>query len=1513
MRDQVTFFLNGKQITIENPSPDLLLVDYLRSPEVGLTGAKKACGQGGCGSCSVILSKWDDVSKKPVHRAINSCLRPVCSLGGLAVTTIEGTGGPARPHSAHLSYGDSFARQPPSSDDGNPAQVDAKDQGRKAREEVQKKVEGQKAATTYEDESLDGLNPVAYHLAMYNGSQCGYCSSGFVMNMFALLVQNPKPSSQEIENLLDGNICRCTGYRSILTGMKRFAKDWTSECDKDRIVCVPEAAHESQIPLGRIAVSFPEGAKAGGQPVSANGETKFYSGRKQAWHAPESLGDVQKIFEDSKEKYVRLVLGNTSYGIYPEEFHAADVLVDLRLIPDLCGVQDHGDWIQVGSATTFVDLIQALSTHTTGRWGSLSYMARRTAGSIVRNAATLAGNTMLVLKHIRDGEPFPSDSLTALTAIDAKLDILTISTGETAPISVSDLIARVVAEPAEADDMLIIRYHLPFGKKGEVVLAQKTALREVNAHAIVNSTCRLDLDDSLTVQDVALVFGGIAPYPWRAKKTEEALRGQTLSLKTFPQWARILEQEAKSELGAWTQRRESLPSEGVPDEYRTNLAIAHLYKVIVNALPAGDVPENLRSAGITKWGSWGVSDGLQLWKSRSDRKPLSDPVIKLSGFYQTSGRLRYTQEMVVPSGTLNAAFVQSRRALHKFYFINPESGARISAQELNAYLIKNKPGFIRLITVDDIPQGGVKTQGIGGDQPLLAIERVEYVGQSIALAIAETERDAIALADYVSRNCLDYEKVDWAGERDASWNDPILTLEDAIDKQSIFPDTPKSASRMVHIWKMRRPQSLLDWTNAKRGDLDRETLKRDGDVGGIPCHVIETSQMTGGQSHFYMETQACVVELTSEDRLVVYPSSQSPAGIHSSVASALGLDHIDVEVSVPHVGGAFGGKMETARFVAVPAALAAHVLKRPIRLAMPREADSLMIGKRHPYFGQVQIAVDRGILRKEDEGRIRGYQSKLWGDGGAFYDCSFVVSDCMQLRSDNAYQIDNYETQIEVCRTNTAPNTAFRAFGFIQSNLIMENAIEDAANELEMEPDVLREKNLYDRGDVTPSGQPLPYCYLKEVWEYLKNPIVVMNDGKEEIKFVGLAEKKRLVNEFNGQNKWRKQGLCMLPLKYGAGYNLPSLEHASALVLIYAGDGTVVVHQGGVEMGQGLLTMIEQVASYVLNIPMDMIRAKRPMTNVVPDPVSTGASTGTSYNGEAVKQACQVLRSRLTEFCYEMQKENGEEWCKKKHIDFWNYPATGWNTENAEEKNGKVTTKLIWQYIVKLASSNRVNLSVQFKAKIRGGATPISSFIYKPAEEQRALPGLERAEGAIDPVSALCEFIDFTYSAACSVVELDVLTGEVKIISSDIVYDAGWSLNPAIDVGQVEGAFVQGIGYLLTENLVFQMNGDEEGRLNSTNTWRYKPPATSTIPLSMNVHLFPRDGVKIPENQNNLFSSKEVGEPPMVLANTVFFALKAAIRASRIERELLGPFRLDAPATVQEVRRACEVTIAHLT
>ncbi|MEM7643182.1 MAG: molybdopterin cofactor-binding domain-containing protein, partial [Pseudomonadota bacterium] len=785
-------------------------------------------------------------------------------------------------------------------------------------------------------------------------------------------------------------------------------------------------------------------------------------------------------------------------------------------------------------------------------------------------------------------------------------------------------------------------------------------------------------------------------------------------------------------------------------------------------------------------------------------------------------------------------------------------------------------------------------QGMGLDQPVFAdpAEPITYVGQTIALVCAETEVDAQDIADFVSAHCIGYRGVPQEHGKPDWWAKPILAIDDAVRVGSIFPDNPHRAPYMNHVWRVTRPGSRFDWADTARDPLDKTHQVTDGMVRGVPCRIASGTQATGGQIHFYMEPQATLVVPADKDGLVVHPSTQSPMEMHQSSAMILGSQYNKIDVRVPQVGGGFGGKTEQTRFVTAAAVLAAHKLKRPVRLALTREQDTAMIGKRHGYYGQYQVAIDAGEIRPEDKGLIHGFFNRMWGDGGAFYDCSFIVSNCIQTRADSAYNVRDFRNEIDVCRTNHAPSTAMRSFGDVQMKVILESAVDDAAFSVGMRAEEVREKNLYARGDVTPFGQALSFCYMREVWDYLKETS-------------DFERKAQDVETFNAKNRWRKRGIAMIPTKYGSGYNLAMLEQATALISIFQGDGSVVIHQGGVEMGQGLVTNIRQIAAYVLDIPMDMIEIKAPVTSVIPNPTSTGGSTGTAYNGEAVKQLCADMRARIQAFAQKMLHEKGPDWCTSKGIDYWNHPDTGWTTKVPAPGGGEV---MIWQNLIALAHSERIGLTATFTAKVKGGDVATPALEYKPFEDQPGIPGYtptEAAPGEFD------NFVGFTYSGACAVVEVDILTGETKVLSTDLVYDMGWSLNPAIDIGQVEGAFVQGLGYVLTEQLVFQPDGPEAGRLNTLNTWRYKPPATTTIPLELNTHLFPRSlAPHVPESPyEGVLSSKEVGEPPLVLAASVFLAVKTAVRESRVERGLPGLFRMDAPATVQEVRRAAEVAL----
>jgi xanthine dehydrogenase/oxidase len=353
--NEVSFFLNGKAVTIKEAAPDLMLIDYLRSPSVALPGPKKPCGQGGCGGCTVILSQWNEARNVSEHRAINSCLRPVCALGGLVITTVEGTGAVRKPDPAHLQHTLTASRAAaPFHAYASPMISDAIRSAKAKLESVRETVRAaaeiarllpdiiEKIPHPPSERSHKGMNPVAHRLALNNGSQCGYCSVGFVMNMSEFIINHPKATKKEIEAAFDGNLCRCTGYRTILTGMKTFASDWDEKDEQNRMPCRENESHAAQLPAG-IEIPFPAEAHSKARPVTIQGVD-------QKWLTPTTLAELASILHENRGQKIRLIHGNTSFGIYKEEYLETKLFVDIRLIPNLLRTDKrHGSEIVVAA------------------------------------------------------------------------------------------------------------------------------------------------------------------------------------------------------------------------------------------------------------------------------------------------------------------------------------------------------------------------------------------------------------------------------------------------------------------------------------------------------------------------------------------------------------------------------------------------------------------------------------------------------------------------------------------------------------------------------------------------------------------------------------------------------------------------------------------------------------------------------------------------------------------------------------------------------------------------------------------------------------------------------------------------------------------------------------------------------------------------------------------------------------------------------------------------------------
>lgn len=1406
----LVFYLNGKEVGIRGLDPDLLLIDYLRDPAVGLTGTKKSCGEGGCGACTVTLSWYSRSRSRVVHRAINACLRRMATLDGMAVTTVEGLA-----------------------------------------------VEGK-------------ISPIQYRLVEHNGTQCGFCTPGFVMTMHSCMVdKSPEApgTKREIEEFFQGNICRCTGYRPILDAMKTFASDW-SDSDQSMACLLPPGQDVSAYDAPQA--QFPEGL-LGRDPLPL----RFSNGRHH-WIRPVEMNELRRLWKAGLESgAVRLSSGGTTLRLLESKSAAATtVTLDISAIEDLHEARIGDDELILGAGLTYADVIEFLD----GAGTTLSQVralpihairraAERTAGRQVRSAASLGGNTILVARLATEHRRFASDMVAALAGMGAVVDVVSPTWDGPRETGLLEFLEAFRADPQLQQEALILRYRVPLGREDEHAATYRVARRSDDSAAIVNAGFRVRLDHRKRVTDARLVLGGIGLLPIRAGAAEQALVGHQWRSEIVASCIRALAADIRTSVqnpvGGW---------DGISDAYRWHLTEGLLFKFLVEVsarIGEGLVPPRVASAATPR--ERPVSNGTQIVPDFHEAEPLGMPYVKEEAFLQVTGEARYTQDLPLPPRGLEAAFVTSAQAFAQFDHILPHAPhSPVQPPELCTYLRRTFAGFIDYFTAASHPSLTMPAEDDASYDPLLANGLVTCFGQPIGLVVAESEGAAVEIAEFVGSQCVSYRAV--AG--DPALRPAVVSIDEARARSDgIMRDSPPYP---VHIRGVTRPGSTFAWMSADHG--------AEATVNGEHCVVIHGAMATGTQSHFYLETQGCLAVPGERSQMLVHSSTQWPAGVHEGVRATLGLASSAITVRVNRLGGGYGGKTTRTPFVASPVAYAAWRLNRPVRVALPRAVDFAMIGRRHPFYGEFHAAIATGRDDPATAGRLLGLATSFWADGGNSYDCSFNVLDCAQLQADGCYLIPNYRTTGEVCRTNTASNNAMRSYGMLQAFLIQEDALEAAAHAAGVRPERVRQLALHRKGDTTPAGQELDYCSLTRVWSRLER----QSEFKRRL---------RRVETFNKKNLWRKRGIAMMPLKYGMGFYASFLEQGGALVEVFQADGRVLIRHGGVEMGQGVMTKISQLAAVTLNLPLDLIRTDETDTHVIADPISTGGSTGTQLNGGAVREACRALRLRLERFCQGLRREHGEQWCRDQHINYWDHPE-GWATVSPDDGD----TKLVWQYIVDLAFSLRVNLSAQARFHVKGTPYP---------------HGLSFHEGV--PPEEVEQFDGFTFAAACSEVEIDVLTGETTVVRTDIVYDMGNCLNPAIDVGQIEGGFVLGLGHILTEEVVVEVEGEMKGVVTTLNTMDYKLPAASTIPLQLNVDLYPRRTGTNPHLRHDTsseppaLSSKGVGEPPLVLAASVYFAVKHAILAARRDRGHDEWFRMDTPATVERIREACLVEAEDLS
>jgi len=813
---------------------------------------------------------------------------------------------------------------------------------------------------------------------------------------------------------------------------------------------------------------------------------------------------------------------------------------------------------------------------------------------------------------------------------------------------------------------------------------------------------------------------------------------------------------------------------------------------------------------------------------------------------QIAGAAPYIDDLPELRGTLHAAPILSAVAHGKILGID-------SAAALNL------PGVRGVVLAADVP-GNPMLAAFAGDEPVFAIDSVQHVGQVIGLVVA----DSVQQARHAARQV----KVTIAALP------AVLNVRDALAAQSY----------------------VLPPVTLRRGDAAAALARAP--------HRLSATLEVGGQEHFYLEGQVAYAQPQEQNQWLIHSSTQHPGEVQHWVAHALGLDNHAVRVVCRRLGGGFGGKETQAGHLAVWAAVAAAKCQRPVKLRLDRDDDFMITGKRHPFSYDYAVGFD-------DSGRLCGLQLMMAAHCGFSADLSGPVADRAIFHADNAYYLQDVEITSYRCKLNTQSHTAFRGFGGPQGMIVTEAILGDIARYLGLDALSVRLQNLYSnervqvqerrqeersaavqalmkshglwlRSDGTLSSAGLPArLATDELSEAVPadvanapqpsqpaNSLASLSALRRNTTHYGMPvegnillplllqlelsaqyqQRLEAIYAWNSKHSTLQRGIAITPVKFGISFTATLFNQAGALVHVYL-DGSVQVNHGGTEMGQGLNTKVAQIVADELGVPLQRVLCSASDTSKIPNASATAASAGTDLNGRAAQYAAAQVRSNLAAFVAGLD---------------------GVGAAAVTFKGGQVITPKTsrsFDAVVQQAYANRIQLW--------------SDGFYRTPKihyDKTTLTGRP--------------FYYFAYGAACTEVVIDTLTGENKVLRVDILHDVGRSINPALDIGQIEGAFVQGMGWLTTEQLVW----NEAGVLSTHAPSTYKIPTAGDVPAHFKVDLW-----DAPNPEDNVFGAKAVGEPPFMLAISVFEALRDAVAHARSDGQ---PVRLNAPATPENILQA---------
>ncbi|KAI0837877.1 xanthine dehydrogenase [Hypoxylon sp. FL0890] len=1374
---ELHFFVNGRQVTLSNPNPDWVLLDWIRAQD-NLKGTKLGCGEGGCGACTVVLQTIER-GRQLRHIAVNACLFPLVGVDGKSLITIEGLGTVARPH------------------------------------------------------------PLQERVAKMHGSQCGFCTPGIVMSLYALIRNSYKDgkfrlsaSDVELRGHLDGNLCRCTGYKPILEAAKTFIVedlkgDLLVEEPVPSFLSVDDVADNllQNAANGNGCRASPSGScgRPGGccreASTSSNGTSPdrvssqastttqatsvdadknailpdsfrtyeptaellfppslwkyeqlpiFYGDERKIWFKPTTL---QQLIELKDAWPSAKIVGGASETQIEVRFKKSEYQVclyasDIEELSSFTGPEtdeEHSALPEISipgnmPLTKVEELCAALVRKLGARASALEALGKQLryfAGRQIRNVASLAGN-------LATASPI-SDAAPALLAAGSLISIRTKREGSyDVPLSTFFVKYRTTQLPSNG---VITHIKIPLPSSGslEVTKAYKQAKRKDDDIAIVTAGFRVRVDPKGFVQQATFVYGGMAPTTKVAATAQNTVMGK--------RWADgNTREEAVTALLKDFDLPYSVP--GGMAQYRKALSLSLFFRFWHESI----IELNLSEAkyNTVQEIHRGISTGTRDHLGDSGTKVVGKEIPHLSALKHCTGEAEYVDDMP-----------QQRNELHCALVLSTKAHAKILAVDWSIAL--EMPGVVGYIDKDSIPRGSNDWGPIRTDEPLFAVDEVRSHGQTIGVVYAETALQAQTAAAKVR---VTYETLP-----------AILSIEQAIKAQSYFEHG-----------KQLKKGAAID------GPLDGIFAKCD--------HIFEGTTKLGGQEHFYLETNAALAIPHVEDgSMEVYASSQNLMENQIFVAQVLGVPMSRVNMRVRRLGGAYGGKESRSTPIACLVAIAAKKERRPMRMMLNRDEDIATSGQRHPMQCKWKIGTDAN-------GIIQCLEADVYNNAGYSMDMSGAVMDRACTHLDNCYNIPHAWIRGFVCKTNTVSNTAFRGFGGPQAMYFTESFMSAIAERLNIDIDELRIRNLYKQGDLTPFLQPIDVDF--------HIPTMLEQLGTN----TGYEKRKKEIQLFNSKNRYKKRGICKIPTKFGLSFATAlHLNQAGAYVRIYE-DGSILLHHGGTEMGQGLYTKMCQVAAEELGVGVDQIFNKDSQTDQVANPSPTAASSGSDLNGMAVKNACDQLNERLAPY----RKRFGAD-----------APMS---------------------VIAHAAYRDRVNLAAN-------GFWKMPRIGYKWGNYKDPLP----------------MYYYFTQGVAITEVELDVLTGDHTVLRTDIMMDVGRSINPSIDYGQIEGAFVQGQGLFTMEESLWT----REGELFTRGPGTYKIPGFSDIPQVFNVSMLKHDssGNAISwKHLRSIQSSKGIGEPPLFLGSTVFFALREAVKAAREMNGVKEPLVLNAPATPEKLRLA---------